>query len=428
MLTFSRLCAALLAAMSAVAVARAQTPSPAALTLEEAVRAALANHPGLRSAAYDVEAARAGVRSARALANPEIVFTPGITTYGSDEEVLIRQPLEINGVRKARTGVASAALRSATAQSEAARRDLIFETKSAYIALAHARERATLARDLAAFADESDRLTRRQVEVGALPGLDQMQTGIEAVRARQEAVRAESTAAEAQAALNTAMGRPAEAPIGALSSLASLPTAESNGDEADGSALALDRRAEVVAAEAEREGFRQEARLARAEGRPDLAPQFRAETVTRGVEGVGLGLGITLPFVDWGERRNRAGQAERSAEAQALRAEALRAEARRDALQARARLRAAEIAVKTYQDGALEQARRLVDATRTGVQAGQTSILALLEAQRANRAVRIEYVDALADRAAAAAELERATHVLPTARPQSPRASNGMNP
>jgi len=57
----------------------------------------------------------------------------------------------------------------------------------------------------------------------------------------------------------------------------------------------------------------------------------------------------------------------------------------------------------------LDQARRLLEASRTGVQAGQTSVLALLDAQRTWRAVQIEYADALADRAVAAAALERAT-------------------
>ena len=60
-------------------------------------------------------------------------------------------------------------------------------------------------------------------------------------------------------------------------------------------------------------GRRHQARLARAEGRPDLTPQFRATSVTRGFREIGVGVGISLPFLDYGHRRNRVRQAEEAA-------------------------------------------------------------------------------------------------------------------
>src|SRR5207245_1522772 len=49
--------------------------------------------------------------------------------------------------------------------------------------------------------------------------------------------------------------------------------------------------------------------------------------------------------------------------------------------------------------GVLDQARRLVEASRTGFQAGQTSLIAVLEAQRTYRSVLAEYTNALVDHA-----------------------------
>lgn len=422
--SITRHTAAVIVALAAITCAGAQPPSDT-LTLGEAVQAALTNNPEARAAAREVGAARLGLRSARALANPGVEFTPALSPAGSDVELLIRQPLEINGARAARSGIASAALRSAQARADATWRDLVYETRSAYAELARARELASLAQDLVGIAEESDRLTSRQVEVGTLPGLDRMQTGIEAVRARREALEAESRVTEAAAALNAAMGRPADSPVGALMPLATQAVMEVSAEDTERVVAA---RAEIAAALAERDGFLGEARLARVEARPDLAPQIRAESLTRRVEGVGVGLGVTLPLVDWGERRNRVRQAERSAEAQALRVEALRLEVRRDIARDTARLRAAEETVALYREGVLDQAARLLEAARTGVRAGQTSVLVLLDAQRAHQAVRIEYINALAERALAAAALEKALSVPPAARPDAIREPKGETP
>ena len=73
----------------------AQQSSPPPLTVDGAVALAVKNNPRLLAAARDVGAAQSGVRAARARANPEIVFAPGFTAGGSDEELRIQQPLEL---------------------------------------------------------------------------------------------------------------------------------------------------------------------------------------------------------------------------------------------------------------------------------------------------------------------------------------------
>jgi cobalt-zinc-cadmium efflux system outer membrane protein len=165
-------------------------PSPPSLSIDDAVRLAIRQNPRVSAAAREVVAARAGVRSARALANPDLVFTPAITPGGSDEELLLSQPLELNGTRSARTGIASAQLRQAQAEATVELRSLVFDTKTAYQDLARARERQALALEVLQIAEEFDRITRRQVEIGTRPGIDQTQTEIEVVRARQTGFQA----------------------------------------------------------------------------------------------------------------------------------------------------------------------------------------------------------------------------------------------
>ncbi|MES2462323.1 MAG: TolC family protein, partial [Armatimonadota bacterium] len=182
---------------------------------------------------------------------------------------------------------------------------------------------------------------------------------------------------------------------------------------------ALSSRSEILSGQATGDQFRQEARLARAEGRPDLVPQFRVGYFTRGLQpsnsgnGAGIGIALTLPIFDYGSRRNRIQQAEQSALAQNARVIAIQNEVRQEVTQALARKLSSESVVQAYQSGTLEQARVLLEGSRVGFREGRTSVVALLEAQRSFRTVQNEYVNALADAAIARAEVERALGAVP---------------
>jgi cobalt-zinc-cadmium efflux system outer membrane protein len=409
------LCIFLFAAVSLAADAQSEPP----LTMEEAVTTAIQNNPAVSAAVHDIAAASAGFRSARVLANPEVTFTPALQVGGSDEELLIRQPLEINGTRAARAGAARAQLRASEAQAVSALRSLVFETKSAYVGLFRSRERAGLARESLQFAQEFDRIARRQVEVGARPGIEVTQTSIEVARARQQVTLVESEAIAAQAGLNVRMGRTPEAVIGPIT-LEAVEAAPPDRESAIRQALTA--RSEIAVEEAESERFREEARLARAEGLPDIAPQYRAGTVTRGWSDSGVGIGITLPLFDYGSRRERIRQAEEARRAQTDRVTAAASQVRLEVIQALARLRVSGEVLKSYQTGVLDESHKLLDASRIGFQEGKTSIVAVLEAQRTYRTVQSEYEGARAQYALAAAELERATGTTPASRlPQARR-------
>lgn len=407
---YSKQVIVLFTACLAFRFAQAQSP-PAPFTVEAAVELAIKQNPRLTAAIREVSAGKAGVRSARALTNPSVVFTPAITGRGgSDEEMLVVQPLELNGVRAARTGIVSARLKQSQAEAVVVLRDLIYETKVAFYELVRARKLLSLTQEALKTAEEFDRIAARQVEVGNRAGIDQVQTGIEVARARQQVILAQSRVTAAEAALNTLMGRTPAEPIGSLSSLTFAPT------EVDADALrqqALTARTEIAVEQSVREAIRGEAQLARREGRPDLAPQFRMEKVVRGAENSGIGLGITLPLFDYGSRRHRVRQAESAARAQEARIAATQNQVRQEVEQALARVRAAEEVIKGYQQGILDQAHRLLEASRVGLQAGVTTVVAVLEAQRTYRGVLTEYTNALADHAQARAELERATGAVP---------------
>jgi cobalt-zinc-cadmium efflux system outer membrane protein len=379
------------------------------LTLEEAVRITLSQNPNVKALLFDLAAAERGRSSANSWTNLNVTYTPGFTRFGSDEELLITQPLELNGTRAARSGIASAHLRAVEAESLTELREIVYQTKTAYLQLARAQERKTLAQDLAKIASAVDSSALRQVELGSRPGIERTQTSIELARARQQATLADAEYVFALAELNTMLGRPVET----AATLSVLEFAFQAVDESELLRIALQTRGEISLAKANQQSFIQEARLARAEGLPDLTPQFRASSLSRTPRESGFGIGISIPLIDYGSRRNRILQAEESAKAQEQRLSAVQNQVQLDVKQAVARLRASDEVLKSFQSGMLDDARKLLEATKHGFELGGTTLSTYLEAQRTFRSVQLEYIDALVSHHQALAQLERSSGGVP---------------
>lgn len=415
MRTLFLLLVCLLPALAAAEPAAPPTPAlPSAatktLSVDDAVALALKQNPRAVAASQSVLAGRSGVRAARALSNPSIVATPGIAGPSPvDQELSVSQPLEINGVRGARTRLAQAELRAGQSEAVITTRDLIRDVKRAYYELARAQEVLDLQQGSVATAAEFERIARRQVEVGTRSGIDLTQLQVELTRARGLQLQAQAGVRLAAAALNTLLGQPPDTPL----SLSSLAFSGRRTEDVPSVATAFAQRAEVSAAQAELERLKQQARLVQAEGRPDLALTGRMESFTDSPRVGGVGIGITLPFLDWGSRRNRLEQLKQQSTAQSALVASTRAQVRLDLEQALTRLRTAEELVTQYEQGLLDQARRLAEAERTRFQTGAGSPLTVLEAQRTYRSVASDYYGALSAHEQAKADLEWAMGSAP---------------
>ena len=177
---------------------------------------------------------------------------------------------------------------------------------------------------------------------------------------------------------------------------------------------ALRSRAEIAIAEATRDIPAARARLGRAQGRPDIAPEFRVSQISPTYMDAGLGVIITVP-IDYGTRRNQVRLDEQTADADQGRVTGAQALVRLDASQAAVRLGAAQDALREYDGGLLENARAVLDAALFGFREGATTVIALLDAQRTYQAVAAEGLDARAQAAQARADFDRAIGAVPPA-------------
>lgn len=376
-----------------------------AISQEEAVKKSLSTHPRALAARSQALAARSGLSSARALRNLEIALNPALTADGAENEFVASQFFEINGARRARSSAAASRLVATQAAQATELRSLAFDTIRAHIALARLQERLQAERELLEVAEELERIARRQVEVGTRPGIDLVNVEIATIRQRRAVREAEAELRSARTSLASFVGGDADAIVAELMPIQAVQP-QANAD------AAIQARSEVAEQSALAEALAWDRREVEAQGRPDLGLQALSGSFTREPRTAGLGLLITLPILDHGARRGRIAELRRLEEAQRHRVDATRREVRTDVMTAFERATAAQATLATFQDGLLERARRLLHASRIGFQAGQTSLVALLEAQRTYRAVQTEYVQARADYALALADLQRASGTL----------------
>lgn len=383
---------------------------PLVLTADRAVALVARKNLGVLAALRDVLAARAGVRSASALTPPLFTVGPALQMGGTTDGLIFEQSLELNGTRDARAGIARARLRLSQAQALVQLQALVYTARADFYALASAQGRLRLARDARVVAEQFSDIARRQVALGARPGIEARQTAIEAARARIQEASAAGEEQAARATLNAYLGRAAQDPVEA--SLES-PAPGPDLDPVAAARQALSARAEIAEADAARAVPAAEARLSRAQGRPDLAPEFRISQITPTYMDAGVGVVITLPL-DYGTRRNLVRQQESTASAGDARAAGTRAQVRLDVSQAIARLAAARDVLNVYDGGLLDDARAVRDSTRLGFAEGVTTIIAVLDAQRTYQAVAGERLSALTQAGLAQAEFDRAVGSIPS--------------
>ncbi len=374
---------------------------PLKLSAAEVLKRARAGAPEVRVARTREDIARTDVEVTRILPNPTIIA--GTNSQVARLSIGASMPLPILGQRGATIAASRADLETAHIDVEASWNDVRAAAARAYIALWLAQEMATArAQGSAIIAGRIDDVVSSRVELGASPNVDRLRTKAERLRAEADAHQAEALVDAAASQLAFYLGSeqliradgeyavPADAP--ALSGLsariaASPPVRRENSD-----ARAADARVD------------RERALVRPtpviEVGADLGDPTLPATNYRG------SLAIDVPLFSWrGAQIDR----ERAAAASA------RARAATELARGRAALTAAYYTflaadgrVKTLRDDVLVAAEAAAVATQESYELGRAQLVAVLDASRARLDTRIALVDAIATRALAWVDIERA--------------------
>ena len=418
MTRFRLVAAGVAVVLVSTAAPRAQEPPrPAAadsLVLADAVALALGASPDLTALGFEQAAREALVRQAGRRPNPtlgldaENLFAPSGDASGASPgetaqtTLSVALPLELGGRRAARVRVAEAERDGLAPEVDAARRSVRARVAARFAAALAAQGRARLAAETAALAEEVRSTVAQQVTLGDRSPIDETRAGVALARVRAEAARAEQTREAALRSLAALWGAAGEPPLAVGGTLAAPVV-----PPFDVLVGRLDATPEIarVAAEAVRREAAVEAARAERAYLPTVSAGVRRFYGDAGGFGVVVGVSLPVPVFSRGGDALAAAEARRGG-TDAARASALNALVA-DLADAYGRFAAARDEAAILARTAVPGARAAAAAVAEGYGLGAFSILDVLDAQRAVAEVRGLLLDALAEAAAAQADVAR---------------------
>jgi cobalt-zinc-cadmium efflux system outer membrane protein len=391
--------AALLVVSAGALPAIAQTSN---LTLAAAIERALAANRTIAAARLQRPVDVAGIGVASERPNPELAFeaardTPKYSIGGT-------LPIELGGKRQARINVATATVAASEAELARVIAEVRNDVRRTYFEVIAADQRAIFADEIRTLVTRARDAAKARVDAGDVPQADLTQASLALANQENEVIAARGDAASSRAELNALLGQPVDTPLTLVDELSggallSLQDAVTQATQANTELMALDRRIDTQLAKVN---------LAKALRTPD-ASAGTALTVDSQPDfqyGWRLTGTLTLPIFT----THRAAVTVEEAELTRLKGE-------RDALVSRmggaiaaalARATSAREQVANYQNVILPLALEAERQAQVSYSAGQTGLVALLQALQTARETRQRGLQAAQDFQKALADLEKA--------------------
>jgi cobalt-zinc-cadmium efflux system outer membrane protein len=385
---------ALVALSGAASSAHAQIPG---ITLADALGRASRLNPDLRIAEAEVSAARAVARAARAwVYNPELSAGLGRVNNNSDSsrssrDLGLSQRFEVGGKRGARIDAADLRASAAEARLRQTQTEVSGRVKRAFLLAQIARMRVTTSVEAEQVALQLRDAAQERLRLGAGTQLEVNVAVAAASRERWVRLRAERDYGSAVVRLSAETGLPASErpePLGELVLLASEPRTET-----ELVALALSRRADLRAAELERDASAASLRFARRLAVPD--PAFGASTGRDDNRYLTVGVSVALPLFNRGqtERADAAGLFERARIGEEAGRQQVVREVQ-DAFQAYTRALDAQAG---FDRDAVEKMTENLQLAEESFRAGKIGLLVFSAVRRDLVEARLAYLDALTE-------------------------------
>lgn len=440
------------------------------VSLDDLIRLALANNPRLPAARASQDAARERLNVLRSRPNPVLQLVPGIggTREARDEEVILSQPIDLFGQRRSQAGVAGAELRRAQAETTLAERSLIVQVKNAAADLFAAQEAESLGVAQVEVAQAFRNAAARRAELGDVPPVQVQRAELELLRVQNDLTNAQTERLARRAGLNQLVGQAPETPLRVTLPIASgftdllrlrgplqpsaapgqpiapggasLPPATDSptpGSPAPGASVigssgqiasnlvgargqilpgALSTRPDLLSAQATLEARQAQVGVLRRQGRPQLEVQGRRSAFFGRQGSYALRAVVTVPLFDFGSLKSERRAAQAEVRAQEAQISVLRAQVSTQVEQALLGLEQQRQTVERYRaeaTGIVPLTLDLLRKTQIGYNAGASTYLEVLEAQRTLRQVQTEYLQALVGVRSSEAALESALGAAP---------------
>jgi len=410
-------------------VAFAQSPpAPGPVTVDQVVERAVADNLELRAMRAEVDAARGRLLQAGLRPNPMLDLGGQANVSGPDNNVNVGLsiPLDLNGRKAGRVGVAEREIDMKQAQVSDRERRLSAEVRLKAGDLLAARRNLEFTEELLGTNQKGLGLVRDRVQQGAAPTLEENLVLVEVNRLEASLSMLKSRVEILGLQLRLLAGMPPDEALSLQGELASGPLTL---DRKEALAQALAGRPDLVIARAEAAMAQAKIRREEAEGRWDarfnlgyqrqdfgfslngLTDRGGTRPVQDTFNYVGGGVTITLPV----RNKNQGNVAAATAEAQAAERKREGAEliVRQEVAAAFAQLAAAQRALDIYTRGVRDVAGRNLEVVRQAYELGRTSVLDVIAEQRRYIDIETGYTETLKLVYDAGIEIQRAVAVGP---------------
>jgi len=378
--------------------------------LDRIIDLALERNPTIARAEGVIQQNEGGQVQAGAYPNPTIstqtaraaLREPSSGTSLTEYGVTLNQPVEWPGKRAARQHAADAGLAGATVGLDEAKLNLIAEVKAAFYALLLAERTVDLLQQNLEIVQEVARIVKARVRSGEGPQFEAVKADVEVLKAKQEITKAKNDVRVKQVGLDTLTA-------GALGSQYKV--------QGDFRSLQTHLSPEYIASRDLTHHpilKRQEKLVEQAEFTVDKERQSRVPDVTlfggyaRDIGREAVVAGVSLPTPLWYRQQGHIAAAlgtQRKEEAELIR---IRNDLTREINQRAREAETAKEQILVYEEGLLKEAQEALRIARLSFQQGASSLLDVLDAQRVQRQIVVDYNQARFELSLALTRFERA--------------------
>jgi cobalt-zinc-cadmium efflux system outer membrane protein len=416
----SVVCGGLLFAGPAAAADAQAAAGGRVLTIQQAIDEAIQHNLNLLAERSRLAIADAALVTARLRPNPVTSASADHLDWlgtgfnevnnGGPPEYAVRVdvPFERGSKRDKRVAVASIERTIAEAEFANAVRQLQIDVTLACIDVLSARASRALVADTLHALEELSRVNRARVTAGAIPPVESTRADVAMLQFRANAVRADLELTTATARLRTLLGRPVDDPV-ELADVANGAEALPVPELAQVQEVALGARPDLRALQLGRDRSIADLRLQEAIGRIDytVGAEYRRQDGVSGRSN-SLGFFFSAPLPVWNRNQGEIARAGAQGGQAALQIEARRAEVKAEVQTAFHEFVTTRDLVAAMQRELLQPAASARDIAAYTYRAGATSLLELLDAQRAFNDSMQSFLDAQANLRRAAARLNAA--------------------
>lgn len=380
-----------------------------ALTLDEAVRLALANNPELRASSARVDAAAGRAYQARKWTNPELELSAedwpvsgGQGFSDAKQTIGIAQTLPYPGKKSLDKQIGGAGVKLSEAELALRRTEIVRDVKAGFFRVLASERLVEVSTQLVAVAESSAATARKRVDAGATAYQEQLRAEVQLEEARIELTGFQRELANARQVFGTMLGRPDLKDASLSGSLAEAPGARLM--EAAG-AERLTKHPSTAVAQANLDRAQLDQRRARLETYPDVKVGLAGGRIGETDESIiQLGFSLPLPLLDRGKGKQQEARANVSVAEAEL--QVVQQQLQREWANALNRYRTAAEQVASYRERILPKAVEALRLVQTGFEQGKFNFIDLVDTQRTTAEARLAYQGKLLEMNIAQAELE----------------------